>query len=80
MRCWSIPCQDNDTQPPSSVVNLLQQVADGIIVLLPYEADYLETLRDASLPVVTVETVFDEPTFQPLLPMGIRVVGKPCRI
>ncbi|TLP49439.1 MULTISPECIES: LacI family DNA-binding transcriptional regulator [Cohaesibacter] len=61
---------DNDTQPPSSVVNLLQQVADGIIVLLPYEADYLEKLRDASLPVVTVETVFDEPTFPAVITDG----------
>ncbi|WP_319533130.1 LacI family DNA-binding transcriptional regulator [uncultured Cohaesibacter sp.] len=68
MLVYSLP--DNDTQPPSSVVNLLQQVADGIIVLLPYEADYLEKLSEASLPVVTVETVLDEPTFPAVITDG----------
>ncbi|WP_316861706.1 LacI family DNA-binding transcriptional regulator [uncultured Cohaesibacter sp.] len=61
---------DTDMQPPSSVVNLLQQFADGIIVLLPYEADYLEKLRQASLPVVTVESLHDEPTFPAIITDG----------
>ena len=68
MLVYSLP--DNNTQPPSSVVNLLQQVADGIIVLLPYEADYLEKLGSASIPVVTVESVFDEPVFPSVITDG----------
>jgi LacI family transcriptional regulator len=36
-------------------MQLLQQFADGVIALLPYEFDYLDALAVARVPVITVE-------------------------
>jgi LacI family transcriptional regulator len=46
---------DADRQPPGNVLQLLQQFADGVIVLLPYEFEYLEALAAARVPVITVD-------------------------
>ncbi|WP_176084268.1 LacI family DNA-binding transcriptional regulator [Martelella sp. HB161492] len=61
MLVYSLP--DSDSQPPSSVVSLVQQVADGVITILPYESHYLETLDRAAVPVVTIDAQEDEPPF-----------------
>lgn len=53
MLVYSLP--DNDRRPPGSVIDLLQQIADGVIALLPYESDYLTTLVAAHVPVITVD-------------------------
>jgi LacI family transcriptional regulator len=46
---------DADRQPPGNVLQLLQQFADGVIALLPYEFEYLEALAAARVPVITVD-------------------------
>ncbi|MDR3517086.1 MAG: LacI family DNA-binding transcriptional regulator [Azospirillaceae bacterium] len=61
MLVYSLP--DNDRRPPGSVVDLLRQIADGVIALLPYESDYLETLSAAHLPVITVDYRGEESPF-----------------
>lgn len=53
MLVYSLPGEDS--KPPVNVVELLQQVADGVIVILPYESDYLGTLSYAHIPIVTVD-------------------------
>jgi LacI family transcriptional regulator len=42
-------------EPPPAVIDLLAQVADGVIVVLPIEGKYLSRLAEASLPVVTID-------------------------
>ncbi|SFD16712.1 LacI family DNA-binding transcriptional regulator [Tropicimonas isoalkanivorans] len=61
MLVYSLP--ENHSQPPGSVLSLLQQISDGVIAILPYEAGYLEIMANASVPVVTVDTREDESTF-----------------
>lgn len=53
MLVYSLP--DEDRRPPGNVVDLLHQVADGVIVVLPYESDYLASLSRAHIPIVTVD-------------------------
>lgn len=53
MLVYSLP--DRDRRPPGSIIDLLRQIADGVIVILPYESDYLETMATAHVPVVTIE-------------------------
>lgn len=53
----------SDRRPPSSVMQLLQQFADGVIALLPYEFDYLNTLAVSRVPVVTVDHQAETPEF-----------------
>jgi LacI family transcriptional regulator len=50
----------SDRCPPSNVLQLLQQFADGVIVLLPYEFEYLGALAAARVPVITIEHAVDE--------------------
>ena len=61
MLVYSLP--ENDSEPPGSVRNLLQQITDGVIAILPYESGYLEPLAHAAVPVVTVDTQTDESSF-----------------
>ena len=42
-------------EPPAAVIDLLTQVADGVIVVLPNEGQYLTRLSQANLPVVTID-------------------------
>ena len=58
---YSLP--DRDSTAPSSVASLLQQIAGGIIAILPYEASYLEQIASEALPVVTIDTLYDDPPF-----------------
>jgi LacI family transcriptional regulator len=44
---------------PGGVTQLLGQVADGVIALLPFTHDYLEELAAARVPVVTVEDAIE---------------------
>ncbi|MGY2050323.1 LacI family DNA-binding transcriptional regulator [Methylobacterium sp. JK268] len=46
---------DADRRPPGDVLELLKQFADGVIVVLPFESDYLATLTSASVPIVTID-------------------------
>ncbi len=46
---------DTDSQPPQAIVSLLRQFVDGIIVILPFQSDYLISLSDADLPIVTID-------------------------
>jgi len=46
---------DTDSQPPEAIVNLLRQFVDGIIVILPFQSDYLASLSSADLPIVTID-------------------------
>ncbi|MFV0359597.1 LacI family DNA-binding transcriptional regulator [Tropicimonas sp.] len=61
MLVYSLP--ENNSEPPGSVRNLLQQITDGVIAILPYEPGYLEPLASASVPVVTVDTQADDSRF-----------------
>lgn len=53
MLVYSLPVCDR--RPPGSILDLLRQIADGVIVILPYESDYLESVVSAHIPVVTIE-------------------------
>ncbi len=44
-----------DRHPPGGVTRVLEQVADGVIALLPFEFAYLHALAAARVPVVTVD-------------------------
>ncbi|SKA02209.1 LacI family DNA-binding transcriptional regulator [Consotaella salsifontis] len=46
---------DSAGRPPGRVLDLLHQVADGVIAILPYQGDYLDALARARIPVVTIE-------------------------
>jgi LacI family transcriptional regulator len=61
MLLYSLP--GNDSQPPHSVVSLLQQIADGLIAILPYESGYLEELARFDVPVITIDAQSDDPPF-----------------
>ena len=50
-----------DKQPPGSIIELLQQIVDGVIVILPFETDYLGLLANARLPIVTIDQGSDLP-------------------
>jgi LacI family transcriptional regulator len=53
MRVYSLV--ERGRRPPGGVTRLLEQIADGVIALLPFEFDYLEALSAARVPVVTVD-------------------------
>lgn len=53
MLVYSLPVRDR--RPPGSILDLLRQIVDGVIVILPYESDYLESMATAHIPVVTIE-------------------------
>ena len=59
MLVYSLP--DADRQPPGSVVDMLQQIADGVIAILPFESGYLDTLAQAHIPVVTIDQGMESP-------------------
>ena len=42
-------------RPPGAIVELLRQIADGVIAILPFASDYLATLADARVPIVTID-------------------------
>ena len=42
-------------EPPPAVIDLLGQVADGVIVVLPIEGKYLSRLAESNFPVVTID-------------------------
>jgi LacI family transcriptional regulator len=42
-------------EPPPAVIDLLGQIADGVIVVLPIEGQYLTRLAQMNLPVVTID-------------------------
>ncbi len=44
-----------DRYPPGGVVRLLEDLAAGVIAMLPYEYAYLQGLASARVPVVTVD-------------------------
>lgn len=48
-----------DERLPGGVTQLLSQVADGVIALLPYTHDYFETLTAARVPLITVDDAVD---------------------
>ncbi|OMP68957.1 LacI family DNA-binding transcriptional regulator, partial [Agrobacterium tumefaciens] len=52
---------DTDSRPPGMIVDLLHQIADGVIVILPFQSDYLSVLSQASLPIVTIDEGYDLP-------------------
>ncbi|WP_116131929.1 LacI family DNA-binding transcriptional regulator [Tropicimonas sp. IMCC34043] len=58
MLAYSLPA--DDSAPPGKVVSLLQQITDGVIAILPYTSEYLDTLAGAAVPVVTVDTQTDD--------------------
>lgn len=57
----------SDRRPPVGVMQLLQQFADGVIALLPYEFDSLNSLALARIPVVTVEHSAETPEFATII-------------
>ena len=46
---------DSDRRPPGAIIDLLKQNVDGIIVILPFQSDYLTQLSEAGLPIVTID-------------------------
>ena len=42
-------------EPPPAVIDLLCQIADGVIVVLPLGGKFLSRLAEANLPVVTID-------------------------
>lgn len=46
---------DADNRPPGPILDLLSQIVDGVIVILPFQSDYLASLSDAKLPIVTID-------------------------
>jgi len=56
-----------DRRPPTDIVSLLQQFADGVIAVLPYEFDYLTTLASARIPVVTIDHQSEVPDYPSII-------------
>ena len=52
---------DTDRRPPGSIIDLLRQIVDGVIVILPFQSDYLSVLSEADLPIVTIDEGYDLP-------------------
>jgi LacI family transcriptional regulator len=52
---------DADNRPPGAIIELLRQIVDGLIVILPFQSDYLATLSEANLPIVTIDEGYDLP-------------------
>lgn len=46
---------DRDRQPPGNILDLMRQFADGLVVILPYAADYLAAMASAHIPIVTID-------------------------
>ncbi|MDR3373114.1 MAG: LacI family DNA-binding transcriptional regulator [Ancalomicrobiaceae bacterium] len=59
MLVYSLPAEDRS--PPGNVVDLLNQVADGVIVILPYESEYLAQLNRSHIPIVTIDQTKPDP-------------------
>ncbi len=51
---------ENDSPPPVRIVELLQQIADGVIAILPYRVEYLAQLSARHIPVVTIDRTEEE--------------------
>jgi LacI family transcriptional regulator len=47
---------DPDEQLPATVTQVIGQIAQGVIALLPYTHDYFGALRAAGVPLITVES------------------------
>lgn len=52
---------DTERRPPGSIIDLLRQIVDGVVVILPFQSDYLAMLAEADLPIVTIDEGFDLP-------------------
>ena len=52
---------DTDRRPPGAIIDLLRQIVDGVIVILPFQSDYLSQLVEADLPIVTIDEGHDLP-------------------
>ena len=59
MLVYSLP--ESGRRPPGAVLDLMRQIADGVIVILPYESSYLDTLVSAHIPVVTIDQTSSSP-------------------
>lgn len=46
---------ESSHEPPSAVIDLLGQIADGVVIILPFEGEYLSHLFEINLPVVTID-------------------------
>jgi LacI family transcriptional regulator len=47
---------DHDTRPAGSVLQLLQQFTDGVVVLLPYGLGYAEALTQGKFPLISIDS------------------------
>jgi LacI family transcriptional regulator len=52
---------DTESTPPGKIIDLLHQIVDGVIVILPFQSDYLSLLSDAKLPIVAIDEGSDLP-------------------
>jgi LacI family transcriptional regulator len=52
---------DTERRPPGAIIDLLKQIVDGIIVILPFQSDYLPVFVEADLPIVTIDEGADLP-------------------
>lgn len=52
---------DTERRPPGAIIDLLRQIVDGVIVILPFQSDYLAHLVEADLPIVTIDEGEDLP-------------------
>ena len=46
---------DREKRPSGSVMQLLRQISDGVIAILPLEFDYLDELASINIPIITVD-------------------------
>ena len=46
---------DREKRPSGSVMQLLRQISDGVIAVLPLQFDYLDELASIHIPVITVD-------------------------
>lgn len=49
------PQADREKRPAGSVMDLLQQIADGVVAVLPLEYGYLGDLAALNIPVITID-------------------------
>lgn len=54
---------EREKRPSGSVVQLLRQISDGVIAVLPLEFGYLGELASISIPVITVDHVGEHADF-----------------
>ena len=54
---------EREKRPSGSVVQLLRQISDGVIAILPLEFGYLSELAAINIPVITVDHVSEQAEF-----------------